>query len=70
MFRAAVLLLSVSAVAAGCQPVGSPTPAPNPPAATDKGPSDVHIRTPRVNVDVQGKGTGRSVDVDAGPRDR
>ncbi len=46
----------------GCQPATVTTPASTvPPPNNGKG--DVHVHTPRVNVDVEKKGTGRTVDV-------
>ena len=48
----------------GCQPVVVTTPAKTD-GDKDK---DIHIRTPRANVDVEGKGSDRKVDVDVHPK--
>jgi hypothetical protein len=58
---AAVAVFALASV--GCQPVAVVTTAPSNP---DK---DVHISTPRVNVDVEGKGKG-GVNVDVHPKDK
>ena len=46
-------------VSLGCQQQSAPTPST---PSNDK--TDIHIRTPRLNVDVQGKGSGKGTDVD------
>jgi hypothetical protein len=60
--RFLLLLVVISAVASGCQPAAAPSTGSPPPRSGDPK-SDIHIRTPKANVDIEGKGTGRGVDV-------
>ena len=63
MIRRIAILTVLLGLTTGCQP---PTPAQ--PTQPDK--PEVHIRTPRVNVDVQGKGKGRGAEVDVNRKDQ
>ncbi|WP_439621520.1 hypothetical protein [Gemmata sp.] len=65
------LALLIATLATGCQPATVTTPAAPPaaPPAADRN-NDVHIRTPRVDVDVERKDRGtskRSVEVNVNP---
>ena len=48
----------------GCQPAVVTTP------ATQDKERDIHIRTPGANVDIEGKGKDRKVDVDVHRKDK
>jgi hypothetical protein len=67
MIRSA-LLLALLGFATGCQ--NNPPTTPNNPPPQRK--TDVHIETPRGNVDVHGEGKGKSgnTDVDVHRKDR
>ena len=55
-----VLLAVLLGLSVGCQQATTPSSAPV--QSNDK--TNVHIRTPKVNVDVEGKGSGRGANVD------
>ena len=56
----ALILLAPLALV-GCENRSAAPPAPN--LAPAEKPSDVHVQTPRVHVDVEHPGAGKSVDV-------
>jgi hypothetical protein len=64
--RACAMFALTLAFVVGCQPTVVTTP-----ANTDKDKNrDVHIRTPGANVDIEGKGKDRKVDVDVHRKDK
>jgi hypothetical protein len=64
MTRSVVLLAVFGGMFAGCEQAATPSASTTPTSQPSEQKGDVHIRTPGVNVDVERKGTGRSVDVD------
>ena len=62
MIRRIAILAGLLVLTPGCRP--DPAPQPTEPAR-----SEFHLRTPRVNVDVEGKGTSRGTEVDVKRKD-
>jgi len=63
-FSAVSAALTLILILFGCQPAVVTTP-----ASQDKE-RDIHIRTPGANVDIEGKGKDRKVDVDVHRKDK
>ncbi len=70
MMRSVVLLVAFGGIFAGCQQAAPPSASTTSSAQPSEQQGDVHIRTPGVNVDIERKGTGRSVDVDVHPKEQ
>jgi hypothetical protein len=58
-------LIAVLACAVGCESNTTVVPpASSPPARTEPEKTDVKVRTPRIDIDVDNKGDKRDVDID------
>ena len=69
---AAILFILSACWVVGCAPgpgTGRPTGTTRP-TAPEKKETDVHVRTPKVSVDVEHKGDGKGVNVEVKRKDR